>query len=145
MLILKIFHIAFAAPWFGGTLSTVGDIRRTIALGAPHLGPLHARLRRIGLIARISGLATLLSGVGLIFYFGGFAKVATRFHIALGLTILSAVVGVVIAKTTDSLIAQGESADQATLQPLAKRIAMFSGIFQLLWFVNLCIMVIASL
>lgn len=145
LLIVKIFHIAFAATWFGVALMAPGDVRRTAALGAPHLGLLHARLLRTGAIARATSILTLLTGVALILLSGGFARVEKRFHIALGLALVAAGIGIAIGKLSEKIVAAGENATPATLAPFAKKLSALAGVHQLLWFIILILMVVPRL
>lgn len=139
---LKLFHIAFAATWFGVGLLITGDLRRTAQLGPPHLAPLWARLDRAGLIARIAALLTLVTGLALIFAYGGFAKVQPKFHAALGLMIVNIGLGIAMGRIGAGIKALGDETPFATLQPKIKRIAMLGGIHQLLWMVLLALMVL---
>lgn len=142
ILIVKVLHVALAAGWFGVGLSVPGDVRRTIALGPPHLGPLHARLLRTGMIARISAITTILSGIALVLMMGGFGTVQHRFHAAIALAVVTAGVGITMGKLAEKIVAAGENASPETLSPYAKKIAALSGIHHLLWLTILVLMIV---
>ena len=140
--ILKLLHVAFGATWFGVGLLATGDARRTAELGGAHLAPLYQRLLRIALIARISAIGVLLSGVGLILMSGGFAHVAVRYHIALGLTLVAAGLGAAMGKIVLGMQALGDSATPQVLQPRVKKLTALAGAHQLLWILILACMVL---
>lgn len=90
---LKILHIAAASIWIGGGLNAPRDIRRTLTLGPPHPAELMPRLRAIAGLMNASALATLVTGLALVFAAGGFARVPHRIHVSLALTLLAFAAG----------------------------------------------------
>jgi hypothetical protein len=145
--ILLFFHIAFAATWFGTGLTLPGDIRRTLALGAPHFDPLVARVKRVSAIASGAGVLTILSGLAVIFAMGGFGEVPSAIDVGLAVSLLMVVVAVVgIARPWNEMVAKAaQGTDPKDLLPLAGRVSMGAGIFQLLWAVALATMVFHNL
>lgn len=141
VLTFRLLHILFAATWFGTGLTLVGDTRRTLALGPPHLGPLFARLRRVTIIMRGSAALSLAFGLGLIFAKGGFKSIAFRYHIGLTLSLVAGVLTFLMGRAAAKMAAIGEQGDTAQLVAQQKRLAMFSGMFQLLWTVILFLMI----
>lgn len=141
--ILLFLHIACAATWFGVGLTLPGDVRRTLALGAPHFEPLAGRVRRTSAIAAVAGVLTILLGLALIFAAGGFGEVSGAIDVGLALSLVMVVVAVAgINRPWSRVVARvAEGADPKELGPLAGRIAMAAGIFQLLWTITLALMV----
>lgn len=133
------------ALWFGAGLFANSDIRRSFANPAEIAG-LRIRMQKTGIAAIAGGVATIVSGVAMVFVLGGFAVVPWPIHAALGLALLQAMVGgggigATWAKIDKQL---GEGASPETLLPLAQRIYMFGGIFHALWLINLILMVFRS-
>ena len=93
LLIFKVLHIASAAVWWGVPMSMPRDIRRTIALGPPHDDVLVARVNRVRIIAVIAGLATIATGLALLFTLGGFGAVPKVIHVSLGLALVLELAG----------------------------------------------------
>ncbi len=88
VLLLRFLHLLAVATWFGGTLTTAGDVRRTLARGAPHTEALAERVGRQLAIGRAAGFLTAATGIGLILAFGGFRAVSPRIHAGLALTLV---------------------------------------------------------
>lgn len=139
---LRLIHIVAMTAWFASTMFAAGDARRSIASGKD-LDGLRDRLRRGATAGGASAFATILTGFALIYAVGGFGQVPRAIHTGLLLALLSwAVAGVGVGGATrglDAAIAAG--ADPETLRGHAKRIAMMSGIFQLVWLLTLITMV----
>jgi hypothetical protein len=91
--VVKFFHLAAMAIWFGAAFSTPADVRRTLASNDANVPALLQRLRFTAKMMNWSGLATLASGLILMQMLGGFGAVPARFHIGLVLTVLIFVVG----------------------------------------------------
>lgn len=140
---LRFVHLIFMATWFGSTLFTSGDIKRTLAAGPAGVPALRERVARSSRIAGLSALLTIVTGIALIFVLGGFGSVPPPIHISLVLALAAMAIGAggiggawkKIEKRID------EGADPTSLGDLAKRISMLSGIFHLLWLVTLVLMV----
>jgi hypothetical protein len=79
--------------WIGGGVTAPRDVRRTLLLGQPHLGELMPRLRAIAKLMNVSALLTVVTGLGMIFAVGGFARVPHRIHLGLLLTLLAVAAG----------------------------------------------------
>ena len=95
-------------------------------------------------LSLIFGVATILSGLALVFYFGGFGKVPSRIHIGLGLTLLMLMLEIFVNRTAwngiNKIILQ--NGDRARLAGLRKRLTISSGVGQLLWLIVLSLMVV---
>ena len=86
---LRLIHFVGMAIWFGGGFSLASDARRTAALGKPHTDALEARLDRVLKIGLVGAVATIGSGLAMIFARGGMKAVAPPIHIGLTLALLA--------------------------------------------------------
>ncbi len=77
ILIVKILHVTFAAAWFGHKILIPRDLRLSIHNRHENLG-LSKRMARAERLGIISGLGTLLTGLGLILLTTGFAEAPLR-------------------------------------------------------------------
>lgn len=140
-LVLRFVHIGAMAAWFAPMLFLPGDVRRAIDGG--DLAALRGRLGRYGAVSGGAALLTLLSGIALIFTLGGFTAVPHSIHIGLLLGLVMWAFGAFgvgrAVRELDAAIAAGSSRE--TLAPFARRIGKSTGIFHLLWVVNLGLMV----
>jgi hypothetical protein len=131
---LRVLHLISMATWFGVGLFTPGDIRRPLAAGGD-TSHLRDRVNRVSRVGAGFGWLTFLSGIGLIISMGGMGAVPVPIHIALTLTLVKRT-----WNKLEELLLAGASAE--TTAPLVKRGAMFAGIFQTLWLINLLLMVL---
>lgn len=145
LLVIKLFHIMFAATWFGTGLALVSDARRSIAAGAPHLGPLYVRLLRAAKTMIATSILTVVSGLAMVFYSGGFKFVAVRYHIGLSLGLVALLITLLIHRVANQMAAVGEPGDATRLGALRKQLAALSGVLQLLWCLTLATMVLPIL
>jgi hypothetical protein len=90
---LKVIHVLCMAVWLAGGLGAPADVRRTLALGREHVAQLVARLDYTTRIQIPFAIATVLSGLALVFAVGGFAHVPHRIHLGLALAISIFAVG----------------------------------------------------
>ena len=141
-LVLRTVHLISMATWFAAALFMPGDVRRTLESPNSDLELLRGRANRAVRLATVFSWATLLSGIALIFAVGGFGEVPPPIHISLLLALVAIGVGAGLGSTwrkIDAELQKGTPRDQVA--PMAKKLAMFSGIFQLLWLVILLLMV----
>jgi hypothetical protein len=139
--LLRFLHILSASAWLGATLWVAGDVRRTLALGRPHPAPLPARIApAIGLDLG-AGVATLVTGLAVMFYVGGHPRTGIMIGFALTLVRIAVVAaGLRPAwKRLATRLAAGE--DVPAADGAARRMAMFSGIAHTLWLLALATMV----
>ncbi len=142
-LILLVLHIASAATAFGVGLTVPGSLRRAAARGPEAMASAAAEANRTGRLAGIFGLATLLSGLALVFYRGGFKAVSPTIHTAILTVILMMVLGHFVQRPAGlRLAAAAEARDMAAWDAGRKRWAMVDGISALLWVVTLALMFI---
>ncbi len=142
---LRAVHLLFMGVWFGVTLLSAGDMKRTLATqpDPAALELLSDRMMRSGRMAGISGILTWLSGLALVMYLGGMAAVPWPIHLALTLALVMIGLGAGGLNRTWGQIAAQLKGDAKVedVRPLMKRISMMSGIFHLLWLVCFLLMV----
>ena len=135
--------MAFAAIIFGVSLGIPGSYRRALTQGHAAFRATARESSRRGNLAAISAFATLISGVALIFYRGGFGKVTPNFHIALTVMVVALAISAILlgpAVKRVSTLAEAETLDRPAIDQGIKRVAMFMGILDLLWTVMLTLM-----
>ncbi len=143
-LLLRLFHIAFAAVWWGASLPISRDIRYTLNRADLQFEPLIYRTGRARLFGMGSGLATIVTGLLLISTIGGFGRVPSAILIGLGLAAVLLfseffVFGAVWKKLVTCLNA--ESVNSAQAKHLARRLTYIGGTHHGLWVVVLCLMI----
>ncbi|AUX26828.1 hypothetical protein SOCEGT47_073980 [Sorangium cellulosum] len=142
-LTLRLLHLVFMAGWLAAGLSAPSDIRRTLALGRPHVDALVPRAQRSIKITQGAGYLTVLTGVGLIFAQGGFAFVAPRIHAGFALALVALAIEAVLAEPAWRRIKKEIEGGGDLKEALAsaRRFSMAFGIGHLLRFVILVLMV----
>lgn len=139
--VVLLLHILSSAAWIGAALWVPGDVKRTLALGRPHAEALAARVGPGLRLDVYAGLATLITGLGVLAVDG----VHPRPGIMVGFLAAMARLAVVWAamapawRAVEARIASG--GDLAAAMPPARRMAMLSGIAHTLWLVALAGMV----
>ncbi len=142
-LLLIVLHVGSAATAFGLGLPTAGALRRATGRGRDVMASAAAEVNRAGRLAGIFGLSTLLTGLALVFYRGGFKVVSPAIHGAILLVLTMVVLGHLVQKPAGvALTAAAEAGDGAAWDKARKRWAMVEGILQLLWVVTLALMFI---
>jgi len=146
MVPLRIVHIIAIALAIGVTLTLGADLRRALERGRAEAKLTADRLLRTGKISLVAAILTLVSGVGLIIAKGGMKHVGPGIHIGMTLLIIMMVIAAVGIKPVSQKIHAlvHSETDLAEVAPLKKKLAMFSGINQLLWLIALIMMVVAS-
>lgn len=142
-IVLLTLHICFAAALFGVPLGLVGSCRRAMALSQESFQHAATEAARKGKIAGIMAVLTLLSGLTLIMYKGGFALVSPNIHTAMSLMLLHLLLSFLLMKPTgDKLVqaSQGEAVDTELAEKSLKKLGMGSGILQLNWVIMLFLM-----
>ena len=140
---LVIFHVTCAAILFGLPLGLPGTCRRAMAASQGALQVAAADAVRKGKILGGASLLTLVTGVSLIMSVGGFGAAPKNFHAALGLMIVAIVVSAGIIRPAGSnlvIAAAGDTLKQDLANQSIKKMAMGSGILQLMWLSMLALM-----
>jgi len=141
--VLVILHITCAAILFGLPLGLPGTCRRAMAASQGALQVAAADAVRKGKILGGASLLTLVTGVSLIMSVGGFGAAPKNFHAALGLMIVAIVVSAGIIRPAGSnlvIAAAGDTLNQDLANKSIKKMAMGSGILQLMWLSMLALM-----
>jgi hypothetical protein len=130
-------HVLSQSFWFGATLWVTGDVRRTLALGRPHVDVLPARLRpALGLDA-LAAFATIATGV-LLYWTQGFPP--PRPGLAAGMILALARVGVIAGMRLalrDVLARLHANVPVPADDPAARRVSMLGGMAHLTWLLAL--------
>ena len=139
--LVRILHLVAMSLWLGAALWVPGDVRRTLAAGAPHLAALPARIRPALRINVWAGAATIVSGIAL----AGLARssrlgIVVGFALALCLFILDMTIVLPAGKRVAAAIEAGGDLSEA--QRLSKSLSAFSGVGHLLWLATLVAMVL---
>lgn len=140
--IYRVLHIAMVATWFGLVLGLPGSLKRANRRSPEAIQ--HASreaLRRITLSLGF-GVLSLVTGLVVIFHLGGFGVVHRNIHTGLGLVVISLIVVAAVTRPAALKLARltGEAVEMDRARPLIVRIAVSSGVFQLLWLVTLVLM-----
>jgi hypothetical protein len=137
----RFLHIFSISLWMGAALWTTGDVRRTLALGRPHVDALAARIRpALGLDAA-AGIATIATGA-LLMWAQALGHPRLGISVGIVLTLVRLVLLGGLRRTWRSIasrIAAGESVGPG--DPSARRMAMLGGIAHTLWLLALAAMV----
>lgn len=142
--ILVVFHVVFAALWFGAPLMLGSVLKKAKPHGRAAFHAATTVGARMAMLAGVGVIGVVVTGVGLIFLkYGGMKGLPVRFHIALGLGLLATGVGFGLLRPTVSKLAQAASAESYDLEQATasiKRVAMGVGINHLLWLICLVLM-----
>lgn len=137
----RFLHVLSASAWLGAALWVAGDVRRTLALGRPHLAALPARVGPALTLDLALGLTTVVTGLLVLLLQG--LHPPPSIMAGFTLTILRIlVVAIALRPTWNGLaarIAAGEEVAAADRTP--KRLGMFSGIAHALWLAALATMI----
>jgi hypothetical protein len=140
---LLVIHIAAAAFLFGGMLGMPRLIRKSLDLGTETLKMACLEAKKRAVMSALASIATLWTGVGLIFLMGGFKVAPINFHMALGLMLGAVAINLTLMRpTVKSLVQESAKPEPArgTIESLLKRVSMAQGILHLLWIINLILM-----
>ncbi len=134
-------HLLAISAWIAAVLWVSGDVKRTVALGRPHVDALASRIRPAFGLDSIAAIATFASGI-LIMWGQGF--VPPRAGVSAGI-LFAAVRGGVLAYLRRSVravigrVQAGEAVSPA--DPVVRRMGILSGIAHLLWLLALAGMI----
>lgn len=142
--IYLILHFACMAVWFGSSITLPGRIRRGLTLGEAEAKFTVNEVARAQRLSIIFGILTFVTGLLLISTIGGFRGLRMSINVGMGLTLAILFLEIVVQRPTWNRIGKIilEGGDRTLIQPLKTRIAMTSGITQLLWLIVLVSMVI---
>lgn len=135
--LVRFLHIASMAAWIGAALWVPGDVRRTLARGAPHTDLLASRVEGALKLDLWAGIATILTGMGLVALVGGHPAPRIAVGMVLAIALLALVFfGIFPAwrRIRGSLAAGGDAG-------AVKRLAALNGVAHVLWLAALATMV----
>lgn len=139
--LVRTIHLVSMALWLGAALWVPGDVRRSLALGAPHLAALPVRVRPALRINVWAGAATIASGIALaLIARSSRLGIVIGFSISLVLFILDMTIVLPAGKRVAAAIERGGDLDDA--HRLARSLSAFSGVGHLLWLAALVAMVL---
>lgn len=134
-------HVLSISVWIAAALWLSGDVKRTLALGKPHVDALATRIRpQLGLDAA-AGIATFATGV-LVMWAEGWAP--PRPGVSAGIVLALARWLVLVAARRSVRAAVGRAQGGETVSPsdpAVKRMGMLFGIAHALWLLALAGMV----
>lgn len=134
-------HVLSISIWIAGALWVAGDVKRTLALGKPHLDPLAARVRSALGLDALGAAGTFATGI-LILWAQSWPH--PRPGVAAGILFAVARLLVLVgvrraARTAVGRAQAGEAVSPS--DPAVRRVGMLSGIAHLLWVLALAGMV----
>jgi hypothetical protein len=142
LLFLQVLHVAVAATAFAITMPSGGALKRASGQSREIKASVATLVNRSGKLASMFGLLTLLSGLGLIFYLGGFKVVAPTIHAGLAIILVMIAHGALFMRPTGARITAAADQDDAAWAAARKRFSIGDGIMQLLWLIVLVLMFI---
>jgi hypothetical protein len=134
-------HILFVSTWIAGLLWLPGDVKRSLALGKPHVEALVLRMRPALALDAVGAAGTFASGI-LIMWAESF--VPPRPGIAAGILFaIGRAVSLFAVRRSARRVAGRLEAGEAVppADPAVKRMGMLSGIAHLAWVLALAGMV----
>ena len=142
LFVLKICHFTAVAVWIGAGLGAPRDVRRTLLLGQPHTKELMVRLKRTAQLMNGAALATIATGLLLVFAAGGFGRIPHRIHLGLALTGAVYLAGRYLIRPVIVQIAESTRRDLAPEEAhrLGRRFSAAVGVEDLLRLVVLVLM-----
>ncbi len=144
--IVRYLHVVSMAAWLGSALWLAGDARRSLAAGPDAARTFMPRALAALKLDRLAGLATLLTGAGLIHLTGIWPALPLPLMVGMALAIARAgVTDALLLPAVRKLSARLEGGESsAALLPVAGRLAMLSGIGHLAWLGALAGMIAAT-
>ncbi len=138
---LKLLHLLSMAAWLGAAMWVPGDVKRSLARGGPHLGPLAERAGPAIRADLYAGIATVATGLALFWRRGWLARPALWIGAAFGVALLVLLASVLLPAWSRiaARLAAGDAEGAAAAAP---RLAAASGAGHLLWLVALALMVL---
>jgi hypothetical protein len=134
-------HILLISVWIAGLLWVPGDVKRTLALGKPHVDALAARMRPALALDAIGAAGTFASGI-LIMWAESFVPPRPGIGAGILFAIARAFALWAVRRSARGVAARLQAGEAvAPNDPAVKRIGMLSGIAHLLWVLALAGMV----
>jgi putative copper export protein len=134
-------HVLSASAWLGAALWVAGDVRRTLALGKPHLAALPARVSPALSLDVYLGLATIVTGALVLLLQG--IHPGTLLVVGMVLALARLLLVALAVKPAWSRLRARIDAGEAVpaSDPTPRRIGMLTGIAHVLWLGALATMI----
>lgn len=139
-LVLLVLHITAAASLLGIGMSSPRLLRTAVGAGREAKCLIAAAIAKGGQLSGMMSLATLATGLALIFHRGGFKVVAPGIHAAMGLLVLAIVFSFFFHRPVAQALVAAADKDDAAWNAARKRYLIGDGILNLLWLVILVLM-----
>jgi uncharacterized membrane protein len=142
-ILILVIHISAAAVLFGAGLGLPRLLRKSFELGAPMFKLATEEVKKRAGWTGIASLATLWTGIALIFILGGFKAAPINYHISLTLMFGAILVNLLVARpAVKRLVFEGAKPEPSrdVVQASVKRLSMGQGIMHLIWVIILVLM-----
>jgi hypothetical protein len=139
--LLRILHLVSMALWLGAALWAPGDARRSIAAGPPHTAGLGRRIVPALRLSVWAGVATLLSGLALMFVSGAH-RIGVGIGFALAIVLLLLEMTIVLPAGKRIAAAAEKGGDLREAATMTRRLAAMSGVAHFIWLAALVSMVL---
>ena len=131
------------AVWFAATLSTAGDVRRSVEHGGAVAQAMVDRVRRTLVLSSATGFVALATGLGLIFVLGGFKHIPVRIHAGFGLSLIALALEISVLGSAFRRVADGVAHDKPEdARGGARQMAALTGVLHLVRTVVFALMVL---
>jgi hypothetical protein len=139
--LLRILHLVSMALWLGAALWAPGDARRSIAAGPPQTTGLARRIVPALRLSVWAGVATLLSGLALMFVSGAH-RIGVGIGFALTIVLLLLEMTIVLPAGKRIAAAADKGGDLREAATMTRRLAALSGVAHFIWLAALVSMVL---
>lgn len=125
-LLLRVLHVGIAAAWFGHKLLIPADLSSSLH-STDKAAALIPRMDRAELLGQVSGIGTLITGLGLLWAVGP-STVAVTVYAGLGLVLVAIAAGAVVARRASIALRAGvEAGDLEAARNNARRLSGVPG------------------
>lgn len=141
--LLLLLHVTLAAVVFGAPIGSIGTARRALAVSPDAFALAAVDADRRGRLASICAMLLLLTGLGLVFAYGGFSAVTSNFAIALGVMLAGIAFSFAWMKPTGArlvALSQARPVETVAAEAALNKLAFGSGVLHTLWLALLALM-----
>jgi hypothetical protein len=142
-LVLVILHVSAVAMLFGAPLGLARMARAALSRNDEAFKLAAEEAARRTKLTVMSSIGTLLTGIALIFFIGGFAAAPKNFHAALGVLLLAMLFSFLWMRPNTVKLVQSSlknPIDRSGADAALKKLGMGGGILHLAWLINLTLM-----
>jgi len=141
-LLLRVLHVGVAAAWFGHKLLVPGDIAANVTAGMEQTRDLIPRLNRAERLGQVTGVGTLLTGLGLAWYLG-FDTIEWTVYVGLGLVLVAILIGATAARPASNRFrAAVADSDRPTAAKEGRTLSRMLAVESLIWTATLALMLV---